>query len=122
MNEIVSYIHAACIRRGLDPRKALDVVRHEGLGRQRIYNVGDGGTSFGIWQLHFAYRGHRPALGNIFMAETGLDPRNRNTWRQQTDFVLDYVKDHPNAWRTDWFGWQQVAWHSHHHHRHRRYA
>lgn len=90
--------------------------------------VGDRGTSFGPFQLHFAYPGHQPALGNKFMAETGLDPRDPRTWPEQIDWSMRYAKLH--GWSHDWFGYQQAAWRGRarrwdavwrgrrHHHRH----
>jgi murein DD-endopeptidase MepM/ murein hydrolase activator NlpD len=54
----IGYIKAGSRQRGVDPRAVLAVARQEGLGG----GIGDQGTSFGPFQLHYggAYPAHAP--------------------------------------------------------------
>ncbi|WFU09105.1 hypothetical protein QA646_17825 [Rhizobium sp. CB3090] len=96
--DIVAYIRQAAIKRGIDPNIALRVAGHEGLrgfDPTKVDRGGDGGSSFGPFQLH--YGGINPqmphgGLGDEFTKQTGLDARNSNTWKQQIDFALDQVR------------------------------
>jgi hypothetical protein len=47
---------------------------------------GDNGTSFGPFQLHFAPDGR--AMGDDFRRDTGLDPRDPKTWKDQVDYAM----------------------------------
>jgi hypothetical protein len=47
-SQAISYIQSRAVTFGLDPQAVLAVASREGLGG----GVGDGGTSFGPWQLH----------------------------------------------------------------------
>lgn len=65
---------------------------------------GDGGSSFGPFQLH--YGGINPAMphagmGDDFTKATGLDARDPSTWQKQVDFSLDHAKKH--GWG-NWMG------------------
>jgi hypothetical protein len=103
--EVVEYIRQAAIRRGIDPDIAVEVARREGLHKY----VGDGGSSFGPFQLH--YGGVNPAmpkagLGDAFTKATGLDARDESTWRQQVDFALDQAAKPGGRGWADWYGWK----------------
>lgn len=99
---VAEYIRQAAIQRGIDPAVALRVAQAEGLNAY----VGDGGSSFGPFQLHYGgvARGGNAVggLGDVFTKRTGLDARNPDTWRQQVDFSLDEAK------RGGWGPWH--AW------------
>lgn len=83
-----AYIREAAKKRGINPEVAVKVAKSEGL-----YNyVGDKGTSFGPFQLH--YKNNipglsNPGLGDEFTKATGLHARDPNTIKQQIDFALD---------------------------------
>lgn len=103
--EMVAYIRAAAQKRGLDPDVAVKVAASEGL-----YNyIGDGGSSFGPFQLH--YGGVNPkmpkaGLGDAFTKKTGLDARDESTWREQVDFSLDSASAKGGRGWADWYGWK----------------
>jgi len=103
---VADYIRQAAMRRGMDPDVALQVAKNEGLGEY----VGDGGSSFGPFQLHYggvAKGGNAVGgLGDIFTKRTGLDARNPDTWQAQVDFSLDEAKR--GGW-TPWHGWKGPA-------------
>lgn len=90
-SEIESYIADEASKRNMDPNYAVRVYRGEG----RSNYVGDHGTSFGPYQLHVG-----GGLGDVFFQETGLDPRDRSTWREQVQWSLNYASQH---------GWE--PWH-----------
>ena len=104
--EMEAYIRAAAIKRGIDPDVAVRVARSEGM---KTY-VGDRGSSFGPFQLH--YGGVAPGmmqtgLGDTFTKQTGLDARDPSTWQRQVDFSLDQAKK--GGWGP-WFGWKGHPW------------
>lgn len=95
-----AYLRQVAIANGIDPAIFLRVAASEGLGA----GVGDGGSSFGDFQLH--YGGVNPAmphsgLGDEFTAQTGLNARDPSTWKQQADWVAKYVRK--NGW-SPWSG------------------
>lgn len=75
-------------------------------GEGRSAYVGDNGSSFGPFQLHMGgIAGGANAgggLGDRFLAETGLDPRNPATWLEQVRWVRNYVRQ--NGWNDQWHG------------------
>ena len=92
---------------GIDPNIAIRVARTEGLG-DGIWQsnvVLDYGReqSFGDFQLHLAPEGRKPGLGNAFLAQTGLDPRDPANWKAMNMFALD------NAKRGGWGPWFGAA-------------
>lgn len=103
---VAEYIRQAALQRGIDPSVALRVAQSEGLNSY----VGDSGSSFGPFQLHYGgvARGGNAVggLGDIFTKRTGLDARNPDTWRQQVDFSLDEAKR--GGWGP-WHGWKGAA-------------
>lgn len=102
-DEVSSYIVQAARARGIDPNVALQVYKSEGKGGY----VGDNGSSFGPYQLHYggvAKGGNSVGgLGDEFTKATGLDARDPNTVKQQIDFALDKAKS--GGW-SPWHGWK----------------
>lgn len=78
-SSVAAYIQQSAAARGIDPNVALRVAMSEGL---RSYS-GDGGSSFGPFQLHYggiAKGGNAVGgLGDVFSRITGLDARNPMT-------------------------------------------
>jgi hypothetical protein len=100
-SETEAYIRQAAIARGIDPNIAVRVAKSEGLNSY----VGDRGTSFGPFQLH--YKNNIPGLslgglGDVFTKQTGLNARDPSTTRQQIDFALDQAAK--GGWGP-WHGW-----------------
>jgi hypothetical protein len=89
--------------KGIDPDVAVRVAKSEGLNDY----VGDEGSSFGPFQLHYggiASGGNAvPGLGETFTRATGLHASDPTTVPQQIDFALDYAKQH--GW-SPWHGWK----------------
>jgi hypothetical protein len=105
-SEIEAYIRKAAVARGIDPDIAVKVWGSEG----RAGYVGDKGSSFGPFQLH--YGGIAPGmmqkgLGDEFTRRTGQDARDPATWRSQVDFSLDEARK--SGWG-QWYGWKGPAW------------
>lgn len=100
---VAEYIRQAAAQRGINPDVALQVAKNEGLNSY----TGDGGSSFGPYQLHYGgvVRGGNAVggLGDIFTKRTGLDARNPDTWQAQVNFSLDEAKR--GGWGP-WHGWK----------------
>lgn len=97
-----AFIRAEAIKRGIDPNVAMRVAKSEGFGSY----VGDQGTSFGSFQLH--YKNNIPGLsngglGDAFTKKTGLDARDPATEREQIKFALDEAAK--GGWGP-WHGWR----------------
>jgi hypothetical protein len=94
VGKVADMIIAAALARGIDPNVALKVAKAEGLNGA----VGDGGSSFGPFQLHYggvAGGGNAvPGLGDEFTRKTGLDARDSKTIAEQIAFALDNVLKH----------------------------
>lgn len=103
--ERAAYIRAAAIRNGIDPEVALRVAQSEGFNTY----VGDKGTSFGDWQLHFGGSGIRGmnagGLGDV-LRRRGINAKDPSTWKQQTDFAMEWAAKH--GWG-DWHGAKRVG-------------
>jgi len=107
MNPTEQYIRQAALSRGMSPDITARLAAREGLNGfdpSRPDHGGDGGSSFGPFQLH--YGGINPAmphagLGDEFTRQTGLDAHDPATWQKQVDFSLDYAKNH--GWGS-WMG------------------
>ena len=100
-----AYVRAEAAKRGIDPDIAVRVAKSEGFGRY----VGDKGTSFGDWQLHF--KNNIPGLsngglGDVLMKRHKIDARDPSTWREQTQFALDEAAK--GGW-APWHGWRGPA-------------
>ena len=97
-----AYIRAEAARLGIDPDQAMRVAKSEGFDKF----VGDQGTSFGAFQLH--YRNNIPGLsnsglGDAFTRDTGLDARNPENERATITYALR--KAAAAGWG-DWHGWR----------------
>lgn len=79
-DEVDDYVWSKAVEFGIDPRVAVAVRRSESGGASY---VGDHGTSFGPFQLHYG-----GGLGDVFTQQTKLNARDPRTWRQQVDFAL----------------------------------
>jgi len=102
-DEISAYIASKAMELGIDPSVAVAVANSEGLNA----NPADG------WQSNFVKNGQREpsygpfqlymggGLGNNFLEQTGLDPRDPTTWKKQVDFALGHAKN--NGWGS-WYG------------------
>lgn len=99
-------IRESAARNGIDPDQAVRVAKSEGL----YSYVGDKGTSFGPFQLHYKsdVPGMRSSgLGDEFSRYTGLDARNPSTVQQQIDFALSRARE--QGWGP-WHGWHGDPW------------
>lgn len=104
--ETEAFVRQAAIQRGQNPD--VWVKTWTGEGRRRYQGDPDATgapTSFGPLQLHFAGVGRNTAdgLGPIFQKQTGLDPRDPATARQQIEWSMDWAKTHGMG---DWHGWK----------------
>lgn len=100
--ERAAFIRQAALERGIDPDIALRVAKSEGFNKY----IGDRGTSFGDYQLHF--KNNIPGLslgglGDVFKKKYGLDARDPRTWKQQVEFALDEAAR--GGWGP-WHGWR----------------
>jgi hypothetical protein len=106
-DDVGSYIYQSALRNGIDPRVALRVAASEGLNAfspNRPDRGGDGGSSFGPFQLHYAGINPdmpNPGLGDDFTKSTGLSAQDPSTWKQQVDFALQHASK--NGWGA-WMG------------------
>ena len=81
-------------RPGFDPAFAERVFEGESGFNPRA--EGDDKSSFGVPQLHMGNispKFPRPGLGDVFMKETGLDPRDPQNARAMTAWAMDYAAD-----------------------------
>jgi hypothetical protein len=108
--ELVNYIRASAIARGIDPEVALRVARSEGglndpfrhaegpRPRSQLKSLGDRENAHGPFQLYISGTG--AGLGDRAIA-AGVDPRK--DWRAGVDFALDEVA------RKGWSQWYGAA-------------
>jgi hypothetical protein len=101
------YIRDSARRHGIDPNIAVEVARREGLHGY----VGDRGSSFGPYQLHYGgMAGGGMAVGGLgdeFTRQTGLSAMDPSTWREQVDFAMAHAATH--GWGA-WHGWTGTPW------------
>ena len=107
--EHAEFIRRTAARLGIDPRVAVAVAKSEGLGAF----VGDRGTSFGDFQMHFGGSGIRGlnagGLGDVFnRTHPGIDARDPKNWRAVDEWALGYAKKH--GWG-DWHGAARIGVH-----------
>lgn len=104
-SEREAFLRREAAARGIDPDQAVRVVMSE--GKFTPGAVGDRGSSFGAFQLHYggvASGGMAVSgLGDKFTKTTGLDARDDSTWKQQYVFALDEAKK--SGWGA-WHGWK----------------
>lgn len=101
-----AFVRDRSARYGIDPNVAVAVVNSEGgfdsWNRQSDYvHNGVREPSFGPMQLYM-----NGGLGNAFMSETGLDPRDPANGPAATDWALRYAAQH--GWG-DWHGAQRIG-------------
>lgn len=101
-----AFIRSEAAKRGVSPDVAMAVARSEGF---KSY-VGDQGTSFGAFQLH--YKNNIPGLslgglGDEFTKATGKHASDPSTEREQIQFALDKAKE--GGWGP-WHGWKGDRW------------
>lgn len=103
VDQVSSYIVSKAQELGIDPQTALAVAKSEGLNadpneawQSRVVKNGKRERSYGPYQLYID-----GGLGNSFMDNTGLDPRDPSTWRQQVDYALSHASQ--NGWGA-WYG------------------
>ena len=106
MADLEAYIRAAAAQRGIDPDIAVRVARSEGglsdpVRQSDVRKNGLREPSYGPFQLLVGGEGTGfPAgLGNDFVRQTGLDPRNPENAHKGIDFALD------TAARDGWGRW-----------------
>jgi hypothetical protein len=83
--QVNDYTRQAASKWGIDPDVASKFLAQESSYGQ-AKKPGDNGTSFGPFQLHFAPDGR--AMGDDFRRDTGLDPRDPSTWKDQVDYAM----------------------------------
>ena len=101
-----AYIREAAAKRGIDPNIAIQVARSEGINgyvvgnnqQSSVVKNGRREESYGPFQLYMG-----GGLGNKMLSQTGLDPRDPTTWKQQIDFALDHAG---KAGWGSWYGWK----------------
>ena len=108
---VEAYIRQSAAARGIDPEIAVRVARSEGLApgvwQSNVMRNGVREPSYGPFQLLVGGQNGMPTgLGNTFMQQTGLDPRDPSTYRQQIDFALDHAKK--GGW-SPWYGAAKVG-------------
>ena len=87
--DVDDYTRSVATKWGIDPDVASKILAQESSYGQAW--GGDKGpdrkpTSFGPFQLHFAPDGR--AMGDDFKRDTGLDPRDPSTWKDQIDYAM----------------------------------
>jgi len=102
-DEMSAYIAAKATELGIDPSVAVAVANSEGLNanpadgwQSGVVKNGQREPSYGPFQLYMG-----GGLGNNFLKQTGLDPRDPTTWKKQVDFALGHAKT--NGWGS-WYG------------------
>ena len=102
-DEISSYIATKAKEMGIDPSVAVAVANSEGLNanpneawQSGVVKNGQREPSYGPFQLYMGGE-----LGNSFLKQTGLDPRDPTTWKNQVDYALGHAKQ--NGWGA-WYG------------------
>lgn len=101
-----AYIRKAAVARGIDPEIAVEVARREGMNtsvvgdnqQSAVVKNGVREPSYGPFQLYMG-----GGLGNKFLKEKGLDPRDPTTVKEQIDFALDEARK--SGWGA-WYGWK----------------
>ena len=96
--EHIDYIRSGALARGIDPNVVSQLVANEGLG----HYVGDGGTSFGDFQLHKG-----GGLGDAYERLTGHSLNNTMDWKHQADWSLDWMAAHKTL--KPWHGWHGAS-------------
>lgn len=96
--EMAAYIRQSAIAHGINPDIALRIANTEGLRGSipGVHNtVGDKGTSFGPFQLHYASRIPGLTLGGLgdaYTRATGHHASDARHWKEQTDFAMEQAR------------------------------
>lgn len=102
------FIRSEAARLGISPALALAVAKSEGFGTF----VGDKGTSFGDFQLHYGGSGipgmNAGGLGDVFTKATGLSAKDPKNWQAMDRFALEYAAKH--GW-SPWHGAARIGVH-----------
>lgn len=103
--EMEAYIRRKALEMGIDPDVAVAVAKGEGLApdtwQSNLEQPYGREASYGPFQLHVDPTGKRPGMGNDFMAATGLNPANPDTWDEGVDYALGRAKE--GGW-SPWMG------------------
>ncbi len=107
VSQMEAYIRAKAAELGIDPDVAVRVARSEGLKantwQSDLQQPYGREASYGPFQLHVDPTGKRPGMGNDFMAATGLNPANPDTWDEGIDFALAQAR------KAGWGPWMGAA-------------
>lgn len=112
VNAMANRIRQAAARRGIDPDVAVRVAKSEGLGRgvwqSNVVKNGVHEPSYGPFQMLVGGRGtgFPTGMGNAFMRDTGLDPRDPANAHATVDYALDVASR--EGWR-QWYGPKHVG-------------
>ncbi len=105
--EMEAYIRRRAVEKGIDPDIAVRVARSEGLRantwQSDLQQPYGREASYGPFQLHVDPTGERPGMGNDFMAATGLNPADPDTWDEGVDFALEQAR------KGGWSPWMGAA-------------
>lgn len=99
---VVPLIKAAAEKYNVDPDTAIQVARTEGLGTF----LGDGGQSGSAFQLHVTPGGAGGHVGDLFMRDTGLDPRDPKNEGAAIDYAMKHASQ--NGWGA-WNGAKKIG-------------
>jgi hypothetical protein len=89
---LIPYITQSAQLNNIDPATAIKVASNEGLGTP----IGDGGTSGGAFQLHLTPGGKGGAVGDQFLADTGMNPLDPANEKATIDYAMHHVAQ--NGW------------------------
>jgi hypothetical protein len=92
---LVPYIRLSAVQNNIDPDVAVRVASSEGLSAPAGAS-GDGGTSGNAFQLHVTPGGKGGAVGDMFQAQTGLNPLDPANEKATIDFALQHAAK--NGW------------------------
>jgi len=113
MNSLEPYIRAAALERGIDPDVAVRVAMSEGglndpTRQSEAKKNGVREPSYGPFQLLVGggNTGFPVGLGNEFIRQTGMDPRNPEHAQAAINFALDTAKQ--KGWG-QWYGAKRVG-------------
>jgi hypothetical protein len=97
--EVEAYIRKSAISQNIDPDVAVKVAMGEsGLD---VGAVGDKGTSFGVFQLHYG------GLAEYYEQLTKHSARDASRWRDQVDFAMAAARS--RSW-APWHAWHGKPW------------
>lgn len=89
-SNVMSFVQQDSPRYGVDPRVSVPLFNQESSLNPNT-KAGDGGSSFGVPQLHYggiSKSAPNNGMGDEFTAATGKDARDPKNWPEATDFAL----------------------------------